>query len=166
MPDLRPPVSGLVFGLTTTADKIRALDRAGYTRSEIAKHLVIRYQQVRNVLEDDKMLGRGNMPLMPPRDLAEAPRPFETAPQTARRITVGPNGEVQIPQYMLDAIGAKEGDALLVRIVDEAVQLRTPETALRRVQESVRQYIPQGVSLADELIAERHAEAERELGDE
>ena len=36
--------------LTTKADKIRALFRAGYSRSEIAEHLGIRYQHVRNVL--------------------------------------------------------------------------------------------------------------------
>ena len=36
--------------LTTKSDKIRALAKAGYDRTEIAKHLGIRYQHVRNVL--------------------------------------------------------------------------------------------------------------------
>lgn len=157
MPDLRPPVSELVFGLTTTADKIRALNRAGYTRSEIARVLVIRYQQVRNVLEDDKRLGRE-----PPRGMAEAARPFEGAPQTAKRITVGRNGEVRIPQVMLDALGVKEGDALLVRFADDEIRLYTPEAITRRIQARYRALVPKGVSLADELIAERRAEVERE----
>lgn len=39
-----------IAGLTTTADKIRALANAGYDRVEIAQHLSIRYQHVRNVL--------------------------------------------------------------------------------------------------------------------
>lgn len=40
-----------VAGMTTKADKIRALALAGYLRTEIATHLDIRYQHVRQVLE-------------------------------------------------------------------------------------------------------------------
>lgn len=36
--------------LTTKSDKIRYLDHLGLTRGQIAKHLGIRYQHVRNVL--------------------------------------------------------------------------------------------------------------------
>lgn len=36
--------------ITTTSGKIRHLNNAGLTRSEIAKTLNIRYQHVRNVL--------------------------------------------------------------------------------------------------------------------
>ncbi len=34
--------------------------------------------------------------------------------------------------------------------------------AIRRVQERVRRYVPKGVNLSDELIAERRTEARRE----
>lgn len=40
----------IIKGLVTKADKIRALDRAGFTRAEIAAFLGIRYQHVRNTL--------------------------------------------------------------------------------------------------------------------
>jgi len=40
----------IVEGLVTKADKIRALDRAGFSRTEIAQFLEIRYQHVRNTL--------------------------------------------------------------------------------------------------------------------
>jgi hypothetical protein len=43
----------IVEGLTTKADKIRALSRAGFSRSEIAAFLDIRYQHVRNTLVRD-----------------------------------------------------------------------------------------------------------------
>jgi len=46
----RPLASTVVAGLTTAADKIRALILAGYTRGETAALLDIRYQQVRHVL--------------------------------------------------------------------------------------------------------------------
>jgi hypothetical protein len=39
-------------GLTTTADKIRALAHADYGRTEISKILGIRYQHVRNGRHD------------------------------------------------------------------------------------------------------------------
>ena len=41
----------LTQSLTTKADKIRALGRAGYPRADIARYLSIRYQHVRNTLE-------------------------------------------------------------------------------------------------------------------
>ncbi|HLZ09654.1 MAG TPA: hypothetical protein VKT80_13770 [Chloroflexota bacterium] len=43
--------------------------------------------------------------------------------------------------------------------------MTTREEAIRRIQARVRKYIPAGVSLVDELIAERRAEAKRELED-
>ena len=52
MTGTRQSISSVVQGLTTNADKIRALARAGYLRTEIRDFLDIRYQQVRKVLED------------------------------------------------------------------------------------------------------------------
>jgi hypothetical protein len=46
----RRPTSVIIDGLTTTADKIRALAASNYDRAEISKTLGIRYQHVRNVL--------------------------------------------------------------------------------------------------------------------
>jgi hypothetical protein len=46
----RPPASTIIDGLPTISDKIRALAKAGYLRTEIGKILEIRYQHVRKVL--------------------------------------------------------------------------------------------------------------------
>lgn len=46
----RPEPSTVIAGLPTKSEMIRALARAGYSRTEIAKYLEIRYQHVRNVL--------------------------------------------------------------------------------------------------------------------
>src|ERR1700712_3135905 len=48
----RKSVEEITQGLPTTSDKIRALARAGYLRTEITKLLDIRYQHVRKVLVD------------------------------------------------------------------------------------------------------------------
>lgn len=47
----RLPADQVTAGLTTKADRIRALANSGYLRTEIATLLDIRYQHVRHVLE-------------------------------------------------------------------------------------------------------------------
>lgn len=44
----------------------------------------------------------------------------------------------------------------------ETASESTRRAAIRRIQEELRQFIPEGVSLVDELIADRRAEAARE----
>lgn len=51
----RAPVDKVTKYLSSTSDKIRALARAGYLRTEISQLLGIRYQHVRKVLVDAGM---------------------------------------------------------------------------------------------------------------
>lgn len=53
----RPSSAEITSGLTTIADKIRALAHADYDRSEISKILGIRYQHVRNVMLRSGLVG-------------------------------------------------------------------------------------------------------------
>lgn len=57
------------------------------------------------------------------------------------------------------ALGVEEGDELVVRLEDGELRLSSRKTSLKRAQERVRRYVPEGVSLSDELIAERREEA-------
>ena len=50
---MRPLPQKVVDGLKTKSDKIRALSKAGFARTEIAQFLQIRYQHVRSVLVAD-----------------------------------------------------------------------------------------------------------------
>ncbi len=77
-------------------------------------------------------------------------------------LTIASNGRVVIPANMRAELGLKDGDKLIARVIDGTVILEPIDVAIRRVQASVRKYVPEGVSLVDELIAERRAEAERE----
>jgi hypothetical protein len=45
---------------------------------------------------------------------------------------------------------------------DETVQESPRRAAIRRMQQEIRKVVPEGVSLVDELIADRRAEAARE----
>ncbi len=49
---IKRPMSAVVENLRTTSDKIRALLREGYQRTEVAYFLDIRYQHVRRVAVD------------------------------------------------------------------------------------------------------------------
>jgi AbrB family looped-hinge helix DNA binding protein len=77
-------------------------------------------------------------------------------------LTVAPNGRLVIPAAMRESLGFTNGGKLIARLEDGVLILETIDAAVRRAQAIVRQYIPEGVSLADELIAERHAAAEHE----
>jgi hypothetical protein len=51
---------------------------------------------------------------------------------------------------------------LLVRFDDDEIRLVTPEATTRKVQAAVRKFVPEGVSLVEELLKERRKEAARE----
>ncbi len=74
-------------------------------------------------------------------------------------------GRIVLPAEARKAMGLKPGSEVIVRFEDGEVRVTTREEALRKVQEMVRRHVPEGVSLVDELIAERRAEAKREIED-
>jgi AbrB family looped-hinge helix DNA binding protein len=78
------------------------------------------------------------------------------------RTKVDRGGRVVIPAEYRKALGLCPGDTVILRLVDGEIQIFTPAQGIKRVQEWVRSFIPEGRSLSDELIAERRAEAERE----
>ena len=78
------------------------------------------------------------------------------------RTQVLEDGAVVIPEELRDALGIRPGDRVLLVIEDGELRVFTPAQGIKRAQELVRRYVPEGVSLVDELIAERRAEAARE----
>lgn len=77
-------------------------------------------------------------------------------------VVVKSAGRVLLPAEVRAALGVKEGEKLRGILQDGELRLFTPATALRRLQESARKLAPPGVSLVDELIADRRAENARE----
>ncbi|MGD0736364.1 MAG: AbrB/MazE/SpoVT family DNA-binding domain-containing protein [Terracidiphilus sp.] len=78
------------------------------------------------------------------------------------RIRMGEKGRVVVPVAMREALGVKGGDVLDLCLVDGELRIMTMWERLRRAQEWVRKYVPAGVSLADELSAERREAAKHE----
>jgi len=148
----------LVAELSTKSDKIRKLAATGYSRSDIAKFLGIRYQHVRNVLVDDERR-RGTT------GASEAARAWVPEPSAGApgKIRVRTDGSAVVPASVLEAAGLHEGDALVAHVSGEgAIQLLSGRAAIRYAQALVRQFVPENVSLVDELIRARRREAGNE----
>jgi AbrB family looped-hinge helix DNA binding protein len=139
----------IAAGLKSKADKIRALAKAGHSRTAIAQYLKIRYQHVRNVLVRDKAEPRG-----------DATAGY--GEQRAIWSKVGPAGRIVIPAEYRESLGLKEGDSVHLQLVDGEIRIVPQDVVFRQIQETVAKYVPEGVSLADELIEERRREAKRE----
>jgi AbrB family looped-hinge helix DNA binding protein len=78
------------------------------------------------------------------------------------RLRVNENGRVVIPASYRKALGIKAGDEVILRMEDDELRITTMKRRLERARRRIRQYVKPGVSLADELIAERREAAKRE----
>ncbi len=81
---------------------------------------------------------------------------------TETRLRVNQNGRVVIPASFRKALGINAGDQLVLRIEDDELRIMTLKRRLERAQRLVRKYVKPGVSLVDELIAERREAAKHE----
>ncbi|MCW5723900.1 MAG: AbrB/MazE/SpoVT family DNA-binding domain-containing protein [Maricaulaceae bacterium] len=135
-------------GLKTTSAKIRALASEGLPRADIARFLGVRYQHVRNVLVAEQQKTQSGA----------AARPA----QREGVVQMDSAGRVLIPAPVREALGMKPGEEMLMRVSDGELRLFTREAGLRRAQRLLKDMIPPNVSLSEELIAERRAEAARE----
>ena len=142
----------LTEGLASKSEKMRVLAKAGYQRKAIADFLGTRYQFVRNVLVQDEARNAKKA-------IAATSGENQLAPT---RLRLGPDGRVLIPAAFREALGLSEGDTLIASIDDGELNLLTRRAAVRRAQAIVRQFVPEGVSLVDELIEDRRREVERE----
>ena len=75
---------------------------------------------------------------------------------------VGEKGRLVIPAAIREALGIEVGTPVVLRVEDNELRISTMRERLRRAQEWVRQIVPPGVSLADELSAERREAARHE----
>ena len=154
-----------VAGFRTKSDKIRALTKAGYSRSEIADFLGIRYQHVRNVLVNDERVGKV-APSIQPAGVQREAAPSAVADLHPARVRVEADGYVLLPKEFYRALGLNESEPIVAALEEDSIRLMSVPVAVKRAQAIVRRFVPPGVSLVDELIAERRAEAKREDGNE
>jgi bifunctional DNA-binding transcriptional regulator/antitoxin component of YhaV-PrlF toxin-antitoxin module len=74
-------------------------------------------------------------------------------------------GRIVIPFACRKQLGLTAGQEVMVSITEQGLLISTFEQALKRFQDEVTRLVGPGVSLADELIAERRVEAAKEAGE-
>ncbi len=79
------------------------------------------------------------------------------------RLRVGVGNRITIPAAYRRALGVKAGDILFVNWKDDELRATTMKLRIEQAQRHARRYLKPGVSLVDELIADRRREAKREL---
>ena len=165
----REPIdpAAIVAAPLTLSDKIRKLAAAGYSRRQIADLIDRSYQQVRQVLVDDERRAKRRPA---PNGVSEGPAPTPSPPGAEAgiyRLAIGSNGEIVLPDPIERALGLYRGGIAVAEFDGERLVITSNDAAVRQAQEFVRSLrIPSGVSLADELVADRRREAEREGRDD
>ena len=72
-------------------------------------------------------------------------------------------GRILIPAKLRAELNVRPGDPVILETRGDELHVRPYRQAIREAQAIIRKYIPdRDRSLVDELIAERHKEAERE----
>jgi AbrB family looped-hinge helix DNA binding protein len=81
---------------------------------------------------------------------------------TETKLRINENGRLVIPAAYRKALGIKAGDKIVLRLDKDELRIMTLKRRIERAQERARKYLKPGVSLVDELIAERREAAKRE----
>ena len=83
-------------------------------------------------------------------------------PDDVVKAKVDSQGRVLIPSAIRDAMKMKPGGHVAMYLDEDGLHLVTRELAREQLRREIAAHVPEGVSLADELIADRRAEAARE----
>jgi AbrB family looped-hinge helix DNA binding protein len=73
------------------------------------------------------------------------------------------NGRIVIPAEIRHRLGLEPGDTVLLSVEDDVLKVESHRNRIRKVQESMRQFIPPSRSLAKELVADRRDDAQQEM---
>jgi len=77
-------------------------------------------------------------------------------------VRVGPKGRIVVPAALRRELGMDEGAEVVVRADRGRLVVEPRALVLGRLRATVRDAVPETVSLVDELLAERRREARRE----
>lgn len=80
----------------------------------------------------------------------------------SRAVRIADGGELVIPASFRRELGVEIGDIVTVEIADGELRVRSRSAAIANAQRLMRLLVPDDVSLVDELIADRRAEAAEE----
>ena len=78
------------------------------------------------------------------------------------RVQIHKGGRLVVPAKLRKALNIKTGDQVVVRLENDSIRLIPVQQAVALAQKAVKQYVPKGFSLVDELIKRRREEASGE----
>ena len=78
------------------------------------------------------------------------------------RVQIRKGGRLVVPVKLRKALNIKAGDEIVARLENDSIRLIPVQQAVKLAQKAVKQYVPKGVSLVDELIKARREEARGE----
>ena len=77
------------------------------------------------------------------------------------QVRVSGGRRIVLPAEACKKLQVDVGGTVIVDVTDEGVELHTLDSSLRRFRELLASKVPADVSIVDDLLAERRAEAER-----
>lgn len=80
----------------------------------------------------------------------------------SRSTKIVDGGKIVIPASFRRELGLQIGDTVVMEVVEGELRVRSRDAAITEIQRLVRSFVPEGVSVVDELIADRRAEAAKE----
>ncbi len=86
----------------------------------------------------------------------------ESNSNEGHHLKVDPAGRVVVPAAIRSHYNIRAGDTLVLRSMENGLELRTYEQLMREAQDYFTSLVPAGRSLSDELIEERRREAAAE----
>jgi bifunctional DNA-binding transcriptional regulator/antitoxin component of YhaV-PrlF toxin-antitoxin module len=93
----------------------------------------------------------------------EAAQPIVPAPTKEKwRLKIGTDGRVVIPAAARAQMGLGSSGVVVAEIVDGELRMMSVGVGMARIRAIAMKYKKPGVSVVDEFIAERRAEAARE----
>ena len=78
------------------------------------------------------------------------------------RMRVNESGRIVLPAAFRRALDIEPGDELVARLEGGELRITTLKRRIEQAQRRVRRYVKPGISLVDQLIAERREAAKRE----
>lgn len=124
------------------AERIRILNRAGSSRSEIAAYLGISYQHVHNVLKRCGLLADATS------EAAEQP----TEAPAFVSLTLGRNNTIALPNDLVSRAGLSEGDDLVGTFELGRITILTRENAANLIMEAALRHMPGQADLLGTLL--------------
>jgi hypothetical protein len=122
---------------TSKAAKIRALNEAGFSTTDISTFLEIRYQHTYNVLLRAKRIGKES-------EAADQP------PVIA--LQVRPDGTLELPPALIAAFSLENGGQLFARQTDQGLLLMPRQLAIAEMQRVAAERMPEHAGLLESLL--------------